>query len=310
MRKKVLVIGGAGFLGSHVADALTTAGCQVTIFDRRASEHLQESQEMIAGDILHAPSVREAVNGQDAVYHFAGLADLDSSATQPLETVRQNIEGTLNVLEACRETGVKRFVYASTIYVYSDKGGFYRCSKQSAELYIEEFQRKHKLPFTILRFGTLYGPRATDKNSVHRYVRQALTDKKIRVPGDGEEIREYIHVLDAAKLSVKILSDEFANGHYIITGHHPIRMKQLVETIKEMVSGSLEVEYLPGTNPDHYRITPYAYSPRAGRKITTDCYIDLGQGLLDAFQDIQNKQNYRSPDAGTGVTNDAPTQKR
>ncbi|MBF0479331.1 MAG: NAD(P)-dependent oxidoreductase [Candidatus Omnitrophica bacterium] len=286
MPLKVIVFGGSGFLGSHVADSLTEQGHEVTIYDVHHSPYLNAGQKMQVADILDTEKVLTAIKGKDVVYNFSGLADLDSSLTRPIDTLRLNVEGTLNILEACRLEKVKRFIFASSIYVYSEKGGFYRCSKQAAETYIEEFQRKYGIDFTILRYGTLYGPRASETNSVYRYVKQALEKKRVTIAGDGEEIREYVHVKDAAQLSVDILAQQYQNKHLIITGHHPIKLKQLIATIEEMMGQKITIDCHPGTNPDHYTMTPYSYIPKIGQKITSNCYTDIGQGLLGCFQQI------------------------
>src|SRR3989338_2627872 len=168
---KVVVCGGSGFLGSHVADALTERGYDVTIFDRQPSAHATPTQRMVVGDILDGEAAAQVFQGCDYVYHFAGLADLDDAAVTSVETVEQNVRGTVILLEAARNAGVKRFVYASTVYVYSHLGGFYRCSKQAGELYVEEYHRRYGLDYTILRHGTLYGPRASQQDCLHRIKR-------------------------------------------------------------------------------------------------------------------------------------------
>ena len=167
---KAIVFGGSGFLGSYVAGELSDRGFDVTIFDINPSKYLRPDQKMITGDLLNAEQVAKAIKGMDYVYNFAGFADLDDAATKPLDTVRLNIEGNVNVLVGAKEANVKRYIYSSTVYVYSDKGGFYRCSKQACENYIEEFYRRYKLEFTILRYGTLYGPRSDKRNSIYRYL--------------------------------------------------------------------------------------------------------------------------------------------
>lgn len=287
---KVIVFGGSGFVGSYVADALIEANHVVKIFDLKESPYLQSAQEMIIGDILNYKQVKDAVEGCDYVYDFAGIADLDDATTKSLDTIKYNIEGTVNILEACVKNGIKRFIYASSIYVYSNKGGFYRCSKQSAELYIEEFYKRYGLDFTILRYGTLYGPRADEKNSVYRYLIQAMKNKSVIISGDGEELRDYIHVRDAAKLSVKILEEEFKNKHIIITGHHPLKLKQLIETVKEILNDPIDVQFQIGDNLNHYSITPYSFIPKIGEKLTTNCYMDIGQGLLECLHEIYTRQ--------------------
>ena len=290
---KVMVFGGSGFLGSHVADELTERGHEVKIYDLQPSPYQREGQEMIVGDILDKDKVFRAVEGCDAVYNFAGIADLDTAITQPIDTINQNILGNALILDASVKAGTKRFVYASTIYVYSSLGGFYRCSKQAAELYIEEYQKRYGLGFTILRYGTLYGPRADERNSVYRYLKQALLQGKIIGYGTGEELREYIHVRDAAKLSVDILSEEFKNKYVVITGHHPIKFREMLSTIKEMLGGKVEIEFRPPAEDTrygaHYTITPYSFVPKIGQKLVSNYYIDLGQGLLECLHEISTK---------------------
>ena len=169
MSKQAIVFGGSGFLGSHVADSLSAGGHKVTVFDQKQSPYLRSDQTMIVGDILDVNQIREAMQGQEIVYHFAGLADLDRATDKALETVNQNIVGTVHLLDAAVASKVERFVFASTIYVYSGLGGFYRCSKQACELYIEEYQKLYDLDFTILRYGSLYDPKSSPE-SQHQYL--------------------------------------------------------------------------------------------------------------------------------------------
>ena len=172
--KIACVLGGSGFLGSHVADKLSDAGYQVRIFDQRPSPWIRDSQKLIIGNLLNQSEVNEAVQGAEVVYNFAALADLNAGLYNPLDTVRINILGNAYAMEACRQFGVKRFVYASTVYVYSREGGFYRCSKQSSEHYVEEYQKSYDLDYTILRYGSLYGPRSDVSNGMYRIVKKQL----------------------------------------------------------------------------------------------------------------------------------------
>lgn len=287
---KVIVFGGSGFIGSHVADRLTEAGYDVTIFDLKPSPYLLPGQKMITGSILDKKAVLDAVKGYDYVYNFAGMADLDAATTEPLQTVEQNVLGTAIILESTRLNVVRRFVQASTIYVYSDTGGFYRCSKQAAELYVEEYNRKFGLEYTILRYGTIYGPRADSRNSIYRYVKQALAEGRIDCGGSGDETREYIHVRDAARLSVTILADEYRNKQIIITGHHPTRLKDMLFTIREILRNRPEISFRASdSDAPHYNITPYSFVPKIGHKLTTPEYTDMGQGLLECINEIYSQ---------------------
>jgi len=288
---KVAVFGGSGFLGSHVADALTENGYDVLIYDVNPSAYINRGQRIIIGDLLDQKKVEEAVSGCDYVYNFAGIADLDEASQKPLESVKINILGNSIVLEACRKFSVKRFVFASTLYVYSKAGSFYRSTKQACELLIENYNEIYGLPFTILRYGSLYGPRATDTNFIRKIVKQALLDKRIVREGDGEEIREYIHVYDAAKGSVDILSEDFVNQYVIITGNQQMKVKDLLVMIKEMLDDAVDIEYIMPKFNYHYEITPYTFAPKIAKRIVNKTYLDLGQGIFNYIQGIYKEFN-------------------
>jgi UDP-glucose 4-epimerase len=281
------VIGGSGFLGSHVADQLADAGFSVRVYDKSASPWLRAGQEMILGDVLDLGSLETATRDCEAVYNFAALADLNAARDKPLQTVQINVLGAVNVLEACRRNSVSRMVYASTVYVYSREGGFYRCSKQAAEHYVEEYQHVYGLDFTILRYGSLYGPRADDTNGLRRLVSRALDSGILRYEGSPDTLREYIHVQDAARASVAALAEDFRNQSVVLTGQEPMRVIDLLEMLAEILGLQGGVEFVPGEQPGHYVRTPYAYQPKLGRKYVPPMHVDLGQGLLQLINEIQ-----------------------
>jgi UDP-glucose 4-epimerase len=263
----------------------------VTIFDQNESPYLKPGQEMILGDILDEGAIQKAVLGKEIVYNLAGYADLDSASLKPITTAKLNVIGNLNIIEAAVNNNISQYIYASTIYVFSESGGFYRCSKQSSEIYIEEYNKKFGLNFTILRYGTLYGPRADQRNSIYRYLASALNQNKIEVKGTGEEIREYIHVRDAAKVSAKILSPEYYNKRFIITGHQAIPVKQMVQMIQEILKKSIEIKYQDSDDSDHYKITPYSFVPKIGEKFAPELFTDMGQGLIECLADMHSKNS-------------------
>lgn len=285
MSKKVVVFGGSGFLGSHVADQLSEAGYDVSIFDRKKSDYLRDNQEMIIGNVTDRDAISEAVKGKDYVYHFAAIADIAEAQNNPVLTVEINILSTTYILDACREFNVKRFLYGSTIYVYSDHGSFYRSSKQASELLIGNYHDKYELEYTILRYGSLYGPRANHFNFIHAIIEQALLEKQIIRKGDGEETREYIHVIDAARASVEILHSNFANEHVMITGTKSLRIRDLLKMIKEMFNDNIDIHYSDEHLSGHYNITPYVFKPTVAKKYILNYYHDLGQGILEQIYD-------------------------
>jgi len=293
---KAIIFGGSGFLGSHVADALLEAGHTVTIFDIKPAPYRHERQTFIQGNILDATAVRSAMADQEAVYNFAGLADLDEAQAQPVETTRTNVLGNTTLLDEAVRAGVRRYIFASTLYVSGHAGGFYRASKQACELYVEEYQRWFGMDFTILRYGTVYGRRTNERNSIHRYLKQALLNRCIEAQGTGNELREYVHVTDVARASVEILSDNFKNEQVVLTGHHPMRFRDLLDMVREIVGSDVQVKLKPvdpeleasGKSP-HYSITPYSFRPKMPKKLVGHHYVDLGAGLKDCLTEIHDQ---------------------
>jgi UDP-glucose 4-epimerase len=283
---RVLVTGGAGFLGSHVADALSETGHEVSVFDVRPSPYLRAGQTMFTGDILDLASLEKIAEGFDVVYHFAGIADIDECTSRPVDTVKYNILGTVNMLEASRNAKIKRFVFGSSAYVYSDSGFFYRSSKQACESFIENYSELFGLKYTCLRYGSLYGSRADERNSIFRMIQQALRDGKITYHGTGDELREFIHVRDAAEISVKVLEPEFENQYITMTGNEKMRYNDLLDMIREMIGTHVKIEILPSKRKAHYKITPYNFSPKLGRKLVNNPHIDMGQGLLQCMAEL------------------------
>ncbi len=246
---------------------------------------------MVIGDILDAKSVSNVLKDADIVYNFAGIADIDEAKDRPLDTVRINILGNTIILEGCRKNSIKRFVFASSLYVYSQAGSFYRSSKQACELIIENYYESYKIPYTILRYGSLYGPRSDEKNWVYQILKQAIIEGKITRHGDGNEIREYIHVSDAARNSVEILSMEYENSYVIITGQQTMRIKDLMIMIKEILGDGIDLEFIPEASSLHYEITPYSFNPKISKRIISNYYLDIGQGILECLSEIYKKYN-------------------
>lgn len=289
----VLVTGGSGFLGSHISDELSERGHHVTVTDLVDSPWIREDQEMIVGDITDNDFLNKVLKGKDVVYHLAALADLNAAKDRPIDTVNTNVLGTVNLLDKAVKQEVKRVVFASSVYVYSREGGFYRCSKQACENYIEEFNNVYDLDYTILRYGSLYGPRADEANGVYRLLKQAMEVGKVQHRGSPQDKREYIHVLDAAKLSVDILDEQFKNTHVVITGNDVLKIEDLFFMFSEILGKEIQQKYIEGEEWDgHYRVTPYTFTPKTGKKLTTTHYVDMGQGILQVIEEIYQELNH------------------
>lgn len=288
---KVLVFGGSGFLGSFVSDELSARGHEVTIFDERESPYLRPGQKIILGSILDQEAVEEAVQGQEVVYNFAGHSDLNLSIHQPVATLELNIMGNTYVVDACVRHGIKRFLYASTVYVFSEKGSFYGVSKRCSEKIIEEYSHEKQLPYTIIRYGSVYGPRSNHQNRIYRLLEEALEKGEITFQGSGEEEREYIHVQDAARLSVDLLAAEFIGENVMLTGIERLSYRSLLRMIQEILQNKISVRYLGQDYKGHYEMTPYSFVPRPGKKLIANPYVDFGQGLLTLIEEMAEKKS-------------------
>jgi len=299
---KIVVTGGSGFLGSHIADALSAAGHQVAIFDTSPSRWLRPDQTMVVGSVLDMPAVNAVLKDSDALYHLAAVADLDEALNSPRTAVEVNVMGTLNFLEAARICQLKRFVFASSIYVYSNQGSFYRTTKRACENLIHDYHERFGLDYTVLRFGSLYGPRADGSNGMFRLLNQALTTRTIDYYGTGDEVREYIHVLDAAAMSVDVLAVEFANQYIHLTGRERMTTRDMLNMICEMMGGDIRLNFQATTLQGHYVQTPYNYVPKLGRRLIRNTYIDLGLGILDCLQHLDTAANGDAGDSPAAVS--------
>ena len=290
MHKKVVVFGGCGFIGSYVVEELLSKGYEVIAADLQSSKYV-DNKYFQKCDILDKDKVNSLIKNSDIVYNFAGFANLDDAIANPVKAIELNVMGNLNILEACKNHKIKRFVYASSAYAMSDKGSFYGISKLTSEKLIEEYYKKFGLEYSIVRYGSVYGDRNYHNNYIYNLVKDAMETNKIDHSGDGEEIREYIHVLDVAKLSIDIIeSDEFINEHIILTGVERMHRKELFYMINEILGNKIDIKMNDDGYHNHYKITPYSFSPTRSKKLVANPYIDLGQGILDCIHDIEDNK--------------------
>ena len=291
---KAIVLGGSGFIGSHMADLLSAKGLEVTVFDRSESAYLKPSQHMIVGSIGDLDAIKKAVAGQDYVLNFAGIAGLREAKERAITATTINVLGNLNLLAAIRENPPKRYIFASTYYVYSESGSIYRVTKQCCELFIDEYAKQYSIPFTVMRYGSVYGPRAGTANAIYRFLREAVEFGRITRKGRGDDQREYISVLDAAQATYEVmLNSELANHHIILAGQQRIKVDDLFAMINEMMGGKLSITYAPAETDDHghYVMTPYSFKPEQAVRYSTDCHHDLGQGMPQLMHEIHDKLN-------------------
>ena len=288
--KKIIVFGGSGFMGSHLCDALTNEGYHVTIFDKNKSEFITKNQKMVVGDIQDISKVNRAIKGSSFVFNFAGVSDIEYSNNNLIETVNQNILANSILLEESLKHKVERFIFASSLYVNSFSGGNYRISKQACEDFIENFYINYGLNYTILRYGSLYGPRSDERNGIFRFIKSAIKQKKMIFNGKSTSLREFIHVHDAALLTTQILKNKFKNKKITITGQSSLTIKELLNLIKEILSDSkIKIIFNTNSKTSHYEITPYSYKPDYSKKMYPKLFIDLGEGIVKMVDEVKSK---------------------
>ncbi len=282
---RILVTGGSGFLGSHIAQELVRQGHDVLSFDTNLPP--VGGYAHVFGDVRDQEDVAVALNGCDALFHCAAVADLDNARREPRLATEVNVLGTLSVMEAAAAAGVSRFMHASSVYVFSRGGSVYRTTKRAAESLVDDLSESFELQSTILRFGSLYGPRADDRNAIARLIRQAMTEGRIDFWGNGTEVREYVHISDAASLAVEAMDISNAGEALHITGHERVTTRELVQMIAEMLGEDIEVTFRDEAFEGRYQITPYALDSAAGRRMVGKTYVDLGLGILDLMNGLR-----------------------
>ena len=255
---RVLVTGGAGFIGSHVVDKLLDHGNQVFVFDlpATADRHQPNGAAFIPGSILDLESLRVAMNGMDAVYHLAAIADVKDVFEDPYYAESINVRGSINVLEAARRSEVSRVIYGSTTWVYSESDGevvdentplrapahLYTATKLTSEYYCNSYDKLYGLPTTILRYGIPYGPRARDAAVIPSFVARALKGEPLTIAGDGSQFRQFVYVEDLAEGNALALQPVAEHRIYNLDGPERITIRQIAETVQKII-GDVEIQY-------------------------------------------------------------------
>ena len=259
---KVLVVGGSGFIGSHVVDKLRDKGVKVRVYDGIMPLHRNDI-EYYQGSILDRNTLGFAMNGIDAVMHLAAIADVNDVFSKPLKSEEINVRGAINVLEAAKTAKVRKVIYGSTTWVYSEAESndvdettplhapshFYTATKLAGEYYCQSYHKLYGLDVTILRYGIPYGPRARDGAVIPIFVKKALNGEILTIAGDGSQFRKFIYVEDLAEGNVLALKSIANNKIYNLDGIEKITIKQIAETIQK-INGNVKIEYVPARTGD------------------------------------------------------------
>jgi UDP-glucose 4-epimerase len=287
-KNKIVIIGGAGFVGSNIADYFIKQKFNVTVIDKKKPNFLNEKIKFVNLDISNSLKVVGEIKKNDIVFYLADIADINEAKKNPMLTIRQNVLNLTSILHHLRNCNIRRFIYGSSLYVYSTAGSIYRATKQSAEILVETLSELYGLKYTFIRFGSLYGKRAQSWNGLNKFISQIISKKKVVYSGTGKELREYINISDAAKMSDEVALDKkFENKAVTIAAQQSISVDHLFSLIFEIYGTKKKVKYLNRNNlDDHYGLTPYRYQPKPSTKLISNSMKDLGEGILDIIDDM------------------------
>ena len=267
MQPLYLVTGGAGFIGSHIVEALVAKGEQVRVIDnlstgrRENLQHLMDDIEFMEGDLREQEMAVRAVTGVAVVMHEAALPSVPQSIKNPQGSTENNLTATLHLLMAARDAGVKRVVYASSCAVYGDsptlpkREGFlpaplspYAASKLAGEYYCQVFHQIYDLETVCLRYFNIFGPRQDPLSEyaavIPKFIALALDKKPLVVYGDGEQSRDFLFVADVVEANLLACESERAAGETFNVGYgRHITLNQLIQELKVIFPDDLQVEY-------------------------------------------------------------------
>lgn len=271
----VLITGGAGFIGSHLTDALLAKGYAVRILDdlstgKRSNLPLHNPRvELIEGDVADAELVARAAVGCQAVAHLAAVASVQASVDDPVKTHQSNFIGTLNVCEAMRQAGIKRVVFASSAAVYGNNGEGeaitedtpkapltpYASDKLAGEQYLDFYRRQHGFEPVVFRFFNIFGPRQDPSSPysgvISIFAERAVKGLPIAVFGDGEQTRDFFYVQDLVDLVVQGIEKPVVEEGAVNVGlNATTSLNQLLAALADVVGNLPTVSYLPARSGD------------------------------------------------------------
>ena len=250
---------------------------------------------MITGDLSY-DQLNAAMKDIDIVFHFAAMKSPISKKAMRIPTLafRQIFWAPQMCLRLLKIIRLVSFFMPQPCMSTVTRG-FYRATKQATETVLKAYSERYNLPFTILRYGSLYGPRSQSWNGLNRYITEIIETGRIEYKGNGQERREYIHIVDAARMTARAIDPKFDNKSLLITGQQSLASKQILELIFEILGKEQDILY---NNDDldksHYRLTPYRYQPDLAVKLNPDHFIDFGQGIIELIENINSSDDDNS----------------
>ena len=264
--KNILITGGAGFIGSHIADSLIENN-NITIIDNLSTGKIKnlkypehDNLKLIKADICKT-NLDDLTSGIDYIFHLAAMASVPLSVENPVECNEINVNATVKLLNSAVNNDVKKIVFSSSSAVYGENRNMplketeppmptspYAASKASCEQYLKSFYESYGLNYTALRYFNVFGPKQ-DKNSqyaavIPNFISALLEGRKAEIYGDGEQTRDFVYVGDIVKANISACESDF-NGVLNVASGEKITINRLYEIVKNTLGIELKAEYLP-----------------------------------------------------------------
>ena len=264
--KKILITGGAGFIGSHIADELINDN-EITIIDnlstgniKNLKDHEHDNLKFIHEDLCKT-NLDDITSGIDYIFHLAAMASVPLSVEKPVECNEINVNATVKLLKSAVDNDVKKIVFSSSSAVYGQNTNMplketepfmptspYASSKAACEVYLKSFYESYGLNYTALRYFNVFGPKQ-DKNSqyaavIPNFISSLLEGKPAEIYGDGEQTRDFVYVGDIVKANINACKSNY-NGAVNVASGKKITINRLYEIIRDTLGSELEPKYLP-----------------------------------------------------------------
>ena len=306
---KVLVTGGAGFIGSHLVDALLARRDEVRILDNLSTgsrKNLPDSAELIVGDVADWEAVRASAEGCDLIFHEAALVSVPISVNDPLKNHRDNVDGTFHVFEAARQAGIKRVVYASSAAIYGNLPDLpkresspiapitpYATAKLIAEQYASVYHAAYGLECVGLRYMNVYGPRQNPGSPysgvLSIFCAAAMQNKGVTIFGDGEQSRDFVYVGDVVQANLLASSAPFdpAKSFFNVGCGQQTSLNQIVEQLRLLMNRPIPIHYAAERVGDiRHSLADIA---QARQQLNFDPQVDLSTGLAQTLAWFENE---------------------
>lgn len=306
--KKVLVTGGAGFIGSHIAHKLVELGAEVVVLDNLESgreenlEAIRDKITFIKGDICNELDLEKALDGVDCINHQAALRSVPKSVNDPMRYNNINVTGTMNLLIKARDKGIKRIVMASSSSVFGNIDTFpqkeewpmkpispYAATKAINEHYSRVFCEMYDMEIVNLRYFNVYGPRQSLEDEyavvVPKFIECNLKNKNAPIYDDGEQSRDFVYVANVADMNIRCLvadADKVSGESFNVGNGNPNTVNNLFKVIKEITGSNSQAEYLPHRKGDVRKT--HADISKAKEKVGWEPEVKFEEGIKNTIE--------------------------